>query len=331
MARFHVLALALATPSNALFMYNNPLSQVNSRATALDQPSRCTCTRARFEKATRTRADIDTHSPTHASCRSQLFDSYAYEPRYEPRYTSSVRVLSKPASPTWTSSAAAMELTIAVPALEEDSLSASLSADGKSLTISGRRAYEGCACQESVLFEVPLPFTPRSAEAFELTHDEKAGLLSLRMAKFPEDEREAQPLKISKPPPKPPPTTTSETTTTTSRAADAVGARAVGSTLTLAQRQEKEEKALEDKFKGLARIARLAVATVTESKTDEPKPEEPTSAQDAPAAGDEPAAQPAAEAGHPEAPAAEAAEKEKTAAEVAGEAPGAADNASSVA
>lgn len=262
---------------------------------------------------------MTSYSPLTQYLYNDQYDRY-YD-RYSPHSSySAVRILAsqEPARPTWTATAEALELSVAVPALEDDSLSVSLAADGKGLTVSGKRAYEGCACTSTVLFEVPLPFAPRSADAVSVVHDERAQLLTLSLAKYGEEERAPLPLKISKPAPpaaEGAPLDAGLEKPATSDEADA-GAEA---------RQSRDEVALEDKFKKaptlkeVTRLARLAVSTRPPATVAAPAQDV---AQDAPAAAAAGAGE-AGEAGEAEAAApaaaprsAEAAE-EKTAAPVA--------------
>lgn len=112
-----------------------------------------------------------------------------------------------------------------VPNLEDGSLSARLSQDGRSLKLAGKR----CTCQDDTFAEIALPFGAATAEDVEIVQGEAPGTLTVR-AKKPAPE----PIKIIKASPAP------------AHQADATEEPA---TPAPTRDVKKEEKELESKFK----------------------------------------------------------------------------------
>jgi len=165
------------------------------------------------------------------------------------------------AAPMWKLSGDEAELSLKLPAFEDGSLSAQLSADGRSLKVIGTARTEGAQ-----LAEIHLPFGPAAATDVELV-EQPDGKLSVRTTrKLPELD-----IKIAKPSPSPPPDE-SLVASPLIEAASKGDVEAVQVLLEAgadidAQVRANEEKALEDKFKAVAGTVAKQVA-VTEKMKD---------------------------------------------------------------
>jgi len=110
---------------------------------------------------------------------------YTYEYEYESPLYARSSWADAPDSMTrssWRMSPDYYSVKIQTPAVEEGSVSASLSPDGMMLNVNAKRRIEGCTCQESTVGQVRLPHTPR-AEDVDLVHDPKTGVVSVKVAR----------------------------------------------------------------------------------------------------------------------------------------------------
>ena len=79
--------------------------------------------------------------------------------------------------------------SLKIQGIEPGSLTASLSADGKSLNLSGKRQIEGCTCGANTIGSVDLPYTPNTNDV-ELTYKEEGQTLTVRLARHPKPDKE---------------------------------------------------------------------------------------------------------------------------------------------
>jgi len=156
--------------------------------------------------------------------------------------------------PLWQINGDEAELSLALPAFEDGSLSARLSDDGRSLKVIGTARQEGAH-----LAQIELPFGPVAAEDIELV-EQPDGKLSVRTSrKLPELD-----VTITKPLPSPAP---DESLVTDAR--------------------EEEEKMLNDKFKVAADTVAKQIAVTEHFKVDESQSATPKSENDGGADGTE--------------------------------------------
>lgn len=84
--------------------------------------------------------------------------------------------------PSWTATPDAFVFRTRVPPLEPGTVSATLAADGASLSITGKRKMAGCSCEPSDVTEIPLPYRPRTEDvALEL--DPKIDVVTVKLAR----------------------------------------------------------------------------------------------------------------------------------------------------
>lgn len=99
-------------------------------------------------------------------------------PRYEREFY--VATYEEEQSPRWTASTDAYVLNVPLPAVDEATLSAALSADGKKIELIGEKQIEGCTCRPTTVQEVSLPYRPRAEDIDVIAKD---GSVSLRLAR----------------------------------------------------------------------------------------------------------------------------------------------------
>lgn len=107
-----------------------------------------------------------------------VHDLYTHWPSYQ------VATMPREPSPYyeyWNASPDSYSLKIRLPELEPDSISASLASESATLEVTGKRKFDGCTCEKTVVREVKLPYRPRP-EDIEVTVL-GADALSLKLAR----------------------------------------------------------------------------------------------------------------------------------------------------
>lgn len=159
--------------------------------------------------------------------------------------------------------------------LQDGSLSARLSEDGRSLKLAG----QACKCQDTTFADIALPFGPSSADDLELVHGENDGLLTVRTRK-----PEKADLKIIKAPP----------------AAEHGSDKPTQAAQKASSNAEEQEKELDRKFKVAIEdtVKKAAVVEALQSAAEERAPSETVEAGDSPEKSSNDGAEPEVPEGH---------------------------------
>jgi len=152
-----------------------------------------------------------------------------------------------------------------LPEMEPSSVSASLSSDASSVSVSGKRKFEGCKCEPVAIREISLPYRPRPED---VTISLDSNVLTLRLARGRDAKTAAPvPLSVTIAPKESPEEASSGEKTRPIRFVPHASATATTEDAPVGSSVEAQEKSALDSFRAAAQAA-LAVAHVETRATE---------------------------------------------------------------